>query len=173
MKNIVEAGSFILIIGGSFVFGIMGRPVEMGLAIVGGAISLSLANLEKFRKIKGAGFEAELIHKIEAVIEKETEVDISGEESKPVPAVSKIDRNTKAVINALRHHQYTWRYSGGIRKDTNLDAQQVNDSLKWLQDNGYVSQSLGKHGTIWNLTDDGRYLHTVIAFEKVQPLAKS
>ena len=45
----------------------------MALAIVAGAMAFALINLDKFSKIKGAGFEAELRDQIEAVIEKETE----------------------------------------------------------------------------------------------------
>lgn len=167
MKKFIEFVSFMIMLLGSLAFGYLGKPAEMGLAIVAGAIAFSLANLDKFSKIKGAGFEAELKEKIEAVIEKETEPTISGEEGNPVPDVSKIGTDTRAVINALRHHEYTWRYIGGIKQDTGLSTAEINKSIKWLIENGYTKQSLGKHGTIWNLTQDGRYLSAVIDFEHV------
>ncbi len=42
------------------VFGFLELPAEMGLSIVGCALALTFANLDKFRRFKGAGFEAVL-----------------------------------------------------------------------------------------------------------------
>lgn len=167
MRKLAEFISFSILLGGSMWFGYKGQPVEMGLAIVAGAIAFALLNLDKFSRIKGAGFEAELREKIEAVIEKETELSASGEESNPVQDMSKVDNNTRAVINALQHPEYTWRYIGGIMKDTKLSSSDVKSSINWLVSNGYVKQLLGSHGTIWNLTEDGRYLSAVINLKNV------
>lgn len=167
MNKFIEIISFITILGVSLIFGILGKSVEMGLAIVAGSIAFSFANLEKFKKIKGAGFEAELKEKIEAVIEKETEYSVSGEEDLPLPNTKLIDKNTRAVINALQHHKYTWRYLGGIKADTKLTTAEIDTSIKWLIENGYVKQSIGSHGIIWNLTEDGRHLSAMIDFEGI------
>lgn len=164
MKSIVHVAAYIVLLGGSIVLGFLGKPAEMGLAIVAGAVALAFSDLEKFSRIKGAGFEAELREKLEAVIEKETEPPVSGEESTLVPDVSRIDKATRAVVSALQHPEYTWRYIAGIKKDTELQTEEVMKSLKWLMANGYVNQSQGKHGTVWNLTEEGRHLSAVIDF---------
>ncbi len=170
MKTTIQVISYLILLGVSVVLGFMGKPAEMGLAIVAGAIGLAFSDIGKFSRIKGAGFEAELREKlevVEAVIEKETEPSISGEESTtPRPNVSKIDASTKAVIKALQHPVYTWRYLGGIKKDTGLSEHEVTKSLRWLAANGYAKQTLGKHGTVWNLTEEGRYLSAVIDFSQ-------
>lgn len=168
-KQIIEFISFSTLFLGSLYFGFNGQPTEMGLAIVCGFTGFALVNLDKFSKIKAAGFEAELREKIEAVIEKETEyeLDISGEVKQTPPDTKSIDNQTRKVIDALQHHRYTWRYLGGIRKDTMLNTSEIKSSLNWLIQNGYVKQTLGKHGTMWNLTEEGRYLSAVIDFEDV------
>lgn len=104
------------------------------------------------------------IDKMEAVIEKETEPQVPGEEGQAVPDVSRIDKATRAVVDALRHPEYTWRYMAGINHDTKLSTNEVQKSLTWLVENGYAKQTQGKHGTVWNLTEDGRYLSAVIDF---------
>ena len=167
-KQCVEIGAYVIMLLGSMAFGFMGRTAEMALAIVAGAIAFSLSNLDKFSKIKGAGFEAELKKKIETVIEKETEPVFSGETGDSALNVDKVDSNTTAVIDALQHPEYTWRYLGGITKDTGLTVEEVKKSIDWLTENGYVRKSLGKHGAIWNLTEGGRYLSAVIAFKDVK-----
>lgn len=52
--------SLLLILGPSLYFGYLGKPTEMGLSIVGGAVASAFLNLEKFDRFKGAGFEAEM-----------------------------------------------------------------------------------------------------------------
>lgn len=174
MRNFVEISSFVVILVGSIIFGLLGKPIEMGLLIASGAVSLFFLNLEKFSSFKAAGIEANLRDKIEAVVEKETEPfikqssDLSGEEENPVPETSLIDKNTRKVIEALHHPEYTWRYLEGLKQDTKLNASEIKSSLRWLIDHGYARQSFGKYGTIWNLTEHGRYLNAVIGFEDVK-----
>ncbi|MBV2135334.1 MAG: hypothetical protein KUF79_00840 [Candidatus Thiodiazotropha sp. (ex Ctena orbiculata)] len=175
MKKIVEYSSFAVMLGISVIFGFMGHAAEMALAIVAGAIAFSFANIERFSKIKGAGFEAEFREKIQAVIEKETEPEpvADGEFQNPVPNSRLVDENTRKVISALLHPEYTWRYLNGIKKETGLSSEDIRASIDWLITNGYARQSLGKSGQIWSLTEDGRYLFAVIAFEDVQPPSKA
>ena len=71
------------------------------------------------------------------------------------------------MILALQHQEYTWRYIGGLKKDSELSINEIKESLEWLISNGYAKQTLGKHGTVWNLTEQGRYLSAVIDFENV------
>ncbi|MFC1549281.1 hypothetical protein ACFL4R_00185 [Nitrospirota bacterium] len=60
MNKLVFYLSFAFMIIGCFVFGLLDKIPAMGLSIVAGAIGMAFSNLDKFRKIKGAGFEAEL-----------------------------------------------------------------------------------------------------------------
>lgn len=171
MKRFVEGCSYLVILLVSTIFGYLGKSAEMALAIVAGAIAISLVNLDKFSKIKGAGFEATLKEQIEAVVAKETELFIeedemlASEEDKPIPNLLLGDVATRKVIVALRHHDYTWRYMRGVKKDTMLSETEILKSLGWLIDNDYTKKSHGKHGTIWSLTETGRYVAAVIDFE--------
>ena len=51
---------YIALIVSIFLFGLKSLPTEMGLAISACALYLAFVNIDKFRKFKGAGFEAEL-----------------------------------------------------------------------------------------------------------------
>lgn len=42
------------------VFGVTGKPAEMGIAVVACAIGMAFGNIDKLAKFKGAGFEAEM-----------------------------------------------------------------------------------------------------------------
>lgn len=42
------------------IFGVLGKPTEMGLGIVAGAIAAAFLNLDRIERFKGAGFEAEM-----------------------------------------------------------------------------------------------------------------
>ena len=44
----------------SIILGFNNNPTEMGLAIIGGSLCLSFANIDKIQRFKGAGFEAEM-----------------------------------------------------------------------------------------------------------------
>ncbi|CAF1850276.1 hypothetical protein [Bacillus subtilis] len=59
--------SLILIMVPTLIFGFMGKPTEMGIAALTGAVASAFINLEKFSSFKGAGFEAEL-RKVENVV---------------------------------------------------------------------------------------------------------
>lgn len=48
---------FLIVVPG-FIFGLLGKPVEMGLAIVSGALASSFINIDKIDLIQGAGFQA-------------------------------------------------------------------------------------------------------------------
>jgi DNA-directed RNA polymerase subunit F len=50
----------LVILGPGLVFGFMGKPTEMGIAITAGAVTAAFMNLDKFQKFKGVGFEAEM-----------------------------------------------------------------------------------------------------------------
>ncbi|BET59161.1 hypothetical protein GEO60473_22010 [Geobacter sp. 60473] len=65
MNKWVFSISFAFLLGVSTAFGYAGNIGAMSLSIVAGAIGMAFANLDKFQKIKGAGFEAELKKAVE------------------------------------------------------------------------------------------------------------
>lgn len=73
MKGFVQFVAFAILLVGTMVLAFLGKPAEMGLAIVAAAMALVFSDIERFKRIKGAGFEAELKEKVEAIVEKETE----------------------------------------------------------------------------------------------------
>lgn len=57
LNGIITIG---LIVGPSSYFGYLGKTVEMGFAIVAGALASAFINLDKIKLVKGAGFEARI-----------------------------------------------------------------------------------------------------------------
>lgn len=57
VKNTI---SLLCIVCPGLYFGFIGKPTEMGLAIVAGAIAAAFMNIDKIQRFKGAGFEAEM-----------------------------------------------------------------------------------------------------------------
>jgi hypothetical protein len=156
-KLIVRSVSFFLLLFGSAVFGFLERPVEMGLMIVASAIALAFSDLEKFSRIKGAGFEAELREKMVAIVEKETESDVSYEGSN----ISLLNnymptQNANAVMMAFYNSKYTWRSLNGLEKDTKLSSSEVDVALNELVTNQYARRAKSNKGHLWSLTDNGR-----------------
>lgn len=49
--------SVILVVGPALIFGMFGRPAEMGLAVVAGAIAAAIINIDRIQRFKGDGFE--------------------------------------------------------------------------------------------------------------------
>lgn len=67
----------LLTVGLAVMFGLMGKPTEMGIIVVAGAIGLAFVNIDKIQRFKGAGFEAEMKRAVEeanATIEELREV---------------------------------------------------------------------------------------------------
>jgi hypothetical protein len=50
----------VLILGSALPFGYLGRPTEMGLALLAGGIAAALVNIDKIQRVKGGVFEAEM-----------------------------------------------------------------------------------------------------------------
>lgn len=165
MTGLIRFIAFAILLVGTMVLAFLGKPAEMGLAIVAAAMALVFSDIERFKKIKGAGFEAELVEKVEAIIEKETEP-LKAEDSEDTsPRQATIDSDTKEVMDALEHPEYTWRYLPGIAVDTKKTKQLVARKLMWLVENGFARRSTGKHGPIWSLTEEGRIRNTIDDFK--------
>ena len=164
MKPFIQFIAFAILLVGTMVLAFLGKPAEMGLAIVAAAMALVFSDIERFRKIKGAGFEAELREQVQAIVEKETEPLKSEDSDSTSPMGATIDSDTKAVMNALQHPEYTWRYLPGIAEETKLSKSVVSRKLEWLVQNGFARRSVGKHGPIWSLTEEGRSRNIIDEF---------
>ena len=94
--------------------------------------------------------------KLEAIIEKETEPPQSEEVGFLTVEAYATDENAKLIINALKNPKYTWRYLGGIVKDSGLTKSEVLKTLNWLIQNNLGKVTEGDHGRLWALSAKGR-----------------
>ncbi|KZN57606.1 hypothetical protein N473_06935 [Pseudoalteromonas luteoviolacea CPMOR-1] len=163
-NSIFKVASAIYLLTVPTYFGVCNQTAEMGLAIAIGFLGLTFANLDKFKHFKAPGVEALLkSEQIQAVLDKETEVikddkEVSGQQVD----VHTIPIDVQAIVKALRHHKYTWRYASGIAEDTNMKRTTVSRYLNWLLEHHYVKKSFGDNGPIWALTNSGLYLYAKI-----------
>jgi len=167
MLTVLRFLAFAFILGGSFYFGYVERPVEMGLAIVAGSIALAFSYIDKIQKFKGAGFEAEMRQQVATLVAKETEPPKQAQRSFMEAKGFSTDAATKSVLKALGSEKYTWRYLGGIAEDTNLPKESIRKALSWLVANDLATETEGAQGTVWGLSAEGRsLLSSIIAAEK-------
>jgi len=101
MEKFINAIGFILLILSIFVFGLQGMSTEMAISVAASSIFLAFANLKKFSKFKGAGFEAELKQVVE---EANATIDNLKEVAKPLIqtnlyALSKVGRLSEGAFN--------------------------------------------------------------------------
>jgi len=157
-NKILNIVSYIALFGVSLVFGLLNKTTEMGLAIVAGSLGLAFVNIDKLKRFKGAGFEAEMQDKIEAIVDKETEPGQKGIMDNCSSSVEGYiaDEKSKKVLKALFNPTYTWRYTESISLESDLLVDEVSKALNRLLSNNLVSSSQGDHGTLWCLTAKGR-----------------
>jgi hypothetical protein len=163
MNSFLAFVSASVLLGVSSVLAFFGKPTEMGLSILAGALGLAFANISKLKKFKGAGFEAEMQEQLQAVIDKETE---------PEPEISKIeasnfadggiDGGKRKVLAALGNPEYTWRFLGGLAKETGLSRETIRAALSEMEETELVRRSSKKEGAMWSLTLLGRETLTVL-----------
>jgi hypothetical protein len=68
MRNVwITVIASILMFGAAVMFGLLGKPTEMGLIIAAGAVAISFLNIDRIQRFKGAGFEAEMKQAVEHV----------------------------------------------------------------------------------------------------------
>jgi hypothetical protein len=157
MNTYLQIASFIVLLGGSMIFGILRRPKEMLICVLSGALGLSFSNLDKISRFKGAGFEAEMRNQFEAVVEKETEPEVREQGSGDrVEAFGFVGADTPKVIKALASPHYTWRRASGISKETGVPPDKVQESLNWLMQAGLATSSNISSGQVWALSTKGR-----------------
>jgi hypothetical protein len=168
MNNIAQISAYVLLIVGSFVFGLLGKPTEMGLCTLAGAIALAFTNIDKIKRFKGAGFEAEMQEaQVKAIIAKDAEPAEKPEGPQFSLKAFSLDEDTRKIVKTLGNSKYTWRTSRGISQESGLPTPSVEKSLDWLSSNGLVIQARIKTGERWGLTEDGRNLFNSTAAAEV------
>ena len=150
LNSILSGCSAIALLGVSSVFGFMGMPAEMGLAILAGALGLAFSNIDNIAEFSGAGFTAKMRTQIQAVIDKETEQEDRTE-------YKSITDPQESIIKALRDPRYTWRTLSGISKEASLTEQEAWSILVSLIQKGLArTGNNNKTGEmIWSLTQEG------------------
>ncbi len=136
-------------------FGYMAQPTEMGLAILAGALGLAFSNIDKLSEFSGAGFSAKTKDRIQAVVEKETEITYSPSGGGQITQASPLEIS---ILKALYSPRYTWRTLSGVSRDAGCS-----ESEAWTVLVNLVSDKLvrvaNKNNTgemIWALTTKGR-----------------
>jgi hypothetical protein len=103
----------------------------------------------------------ELEKKVDTIVAKETEpADEPEGLTLRVKGFSVNDEPTRLVMKALGNPKYTWRYVGGLMKETNLSAREVLAPINWLRENKLITESKAGIGDRrqWALTREGRDL---------------
>lgn len=59
-NNWITIGACLLMMVLAMIFGVQGKPTEMGLIILAGSLSIAFLNIHHIQRFKGAGFEAEM-----------------------------------------------------------------------------------------------------------------
>lgn len=157
MLTVLRSIAFVFILGGSFYFGAVERPVEMGLAIVAGSIALAFSYIDKIASFSGAGFEATMHQQqLATLVAKATEPPKPTQGSSMEVKAFSIDAETKSVLKALGSDKYTWRYLGGIAEETTLPKERIRTALSWLVANDLATKTAGAQGPVWGLSGEGR-----------------
>ena len=153
-----QIAAFITLLLGPLVFGFLGKPTEMGLCILAASIALAFSNIEKLKRFKGAGFEAEMLERqVEAMVAKEAEPDVQRDTSVSVKGYG-LDQSTRAVVQALGNSKYTWRTVNGIALETGQTPPAVRKALDWLMLNDLAVQIGTTRNLNWGLSEEGRAL---------------
>ena len=100
-----------MLLGISTAYGFIGKPTEMGLAIIAGALGLAFSNIDRISRFKGAGFEAEM-RMVHTIIDNQTEP--SPEQKADAKNSQAITALENRVLKRLQKPDYTWRYAKTI-----------------------------------------------------------
>lgn len=156
IDNIAKASSFVFMLAGSAFFGYLGKPTEMGLAIIAGALGLAFANIDKVSEFSGGGFAAKMKDIVGPMIAKETEPEVEVERTEVTQARSLITEPERKVIKALGNTKYTWRYLSGLAEDVQCSRATISRIVTKLMQQGLVVATDGANGKVWGLTELGR-----------------
>lgn len=145
--------SFVVLLVVSSALGFLGKPTEMGLAIIAGALGLAFSNINKLAKFKGAGFEAEM-RMVEAIIENQTEP--SSEQKEEAKKADGISENENRILKSLQKPGYTWRYAKTVAGELSMPVPEIESMLTSLMHRGLTKKAAGSNGEIWAVTIVGK-----------------
>ncbi|MDP3795594.1 MAG: hypothetical protein Q8R06_00390 [Polaromonas sp.] len=169
MTNWIQTIAFAFLLGASSYFGYIGKPTEMGLSILASVLALAFTNIDKIRKFKGAGFEAEMRDKVEAMVAKEAEPSSDAQPAAFTVKAYGLDENTRKVVKSLGNSKYTWRSLTGLARESGLPASTIKVALHWLSENGLaVAAGVGRQVN-WGLTEEGRELFNAVSAAQEYP----
>jgi len=152
-----------VLLGVSSVLGLIGNNSAMALSVAAGALGLAFANIDKIQRFKGAGFEAEMVHKMEAIVEKETEPEAEIEDPSYWYATTPLGQEEQRVIQALANPAFTWRYVSGLSKESGFSKDKVRSILNLLEKKQFAERSSNEKGEIWTPSRRGRNAAILLA----------
>ena len=56
-KGVMQCFAYVLLMGGSLMFGLLGQPTEMGIIVVAASIALVFLDIDRFDRSKPNSFE--------------------------------------------------------------------------------------------------------------------
>jgi hypothetical protein len=116
--KVLSLVSVAMLFGVSTWLGIKGTPTEMGLAIAAGSLGFVFSNIDRFVRVKGPGFEAEMRARAAAESVVATQTDNVDQ----LRALAfQISSTRQSIMSALIHTDYNARYVGGIASETGLN----------------------------------------------------
>ncbi|NRB40722.1 MAG: hypothetical protein HRU20_20010 [Pseudomonadales bacterium] len=142
-----------MLLGISTAYGFIGKPTEMGLAIVAGALGLAFSNIDRISRFKGAGFEAEM-RMVHTIIDNQTEP--SPEQKADAKNSQVITALENRVLKRLQKPDYTWRYAKTIAHEIKQDIATTENILKELMVKDLTKNGKGTNGEIWATTNVGK-----------------
>jgi len=134
-------------------------PVEAGVVLLAGAVGLAFANMDKIKRFRGGGFEAEMRDQLQVIVAKESEPDnLDFEESQSARTFVGFgfDESISKILRALNNSNYTWRSIGGISQESRMGRKDVKSGLRWLEEKGLVVRAGVSAEKNWGLTEIGR-----------------
>jgi len=164
INKIAQVSAFVLLLAGTFAFGLLGKTTEMGLCILAASIGLAFSNIEKMKRFKGAGFEAEMLErKVEAIVAKDAEPAPEAERTSFQLKAFGLDEAARSVVKALGNSKYTWRTATGIAQESGQTSTAVKKALEWLSLNELIVRAGTGKVVNWGLSEEGRNLYNSIA----------
>jgi len=155
-KQLGTLAVFVVLVGSPIGFGIFGKGAEAGLSILACSLALAFIHIDKLKRFKGGGFEAEMKDQIDAMVAAESEPEQDAEPSGVSVEGYGLDPAAQQIVNSLNSSRYTWRSIGGICKESGLSRQTVLRQLQWLEQVGLALKVGTGRGANWGLTKKGR-----------------
>ena len=155
-KQLGTLAVFVVLVGSPVGFGIFGKVAEAGVSVLACCLALAFIHIDKLKRFKGGGFEAEMKDQVDAMVAAESEPEQDGEPSGVSVEWYGLDPAAQQIVNSLNSSRYTWRSIGGICKESGLSRQTVLRQLQWLEKVGLALKVGAGRQVNWGLTKKGR-----------------